>query len=243
MFIYGKFQNKDEFNLLNNRFDEIFFETLFFLLIQICLVFIWYLLRFDIIYWLNYYDSDENNFYIIPKISNDDHLNENNFNEVKKIFHEENSNYLVAKNHKITLKIQLILNSLFFNSQMISITFCLILNILYLLTNYKMFIVIQILAVINMYSLFEYFLQAIYNKYKQFVSLLIFIYCIEYIFSWIAFLHFQEFMITDYINRSGDLNKDVNFDYYFFFIIIFFYTIYWFKIILRVLMNFSARLQ
>jgi len=48
------------------------------------------------------------------------------------------------------------------------------------------------------------------NKYQQFIALLIFIYLIEYIFSWISFLHFQEFMISEYVDRSGDLNSDEN---------------------------------
>jgi len=97
--------------------------------------------------------------------------------------------------------------TLLFNKQIDMLIFSIICHFLYLYSGNHLFLVFPIFSIIKLYPLFEYFLQAILRKYKEFIALLIFIYVVEYTFSWITFLYMQDFMINEYIPRKGDLNE------------------------------------
>jgi len=85
--------------------------------------------------------------------------------------------------------------------------FTILCHLLFIITKYYLLLVLPFFAIVRLYSLFGYFLKAILSKYTDFIALLIFIYAVEYIFSWLTFLHFQDFMVSEYKLRSGDLNE------------------------------------
>jgi len=138
------------------------------------------------------------------------------YHDIQNKFNDLNSDYLNLKSNTEVSLLKLILIRLkifFWNKDTKYVMFSLICHILFLITDYYLFLVLPIISIIRLYSLFNYFLKAILSKYKEFIALLIFIYVVEYIFSWMTFLHFQDFMVNEYKLRAGDLNEVNNLIY------------------------------
>ncbi len=208
--------------LLNNnasvyglKQNYILYTTIAFTFLQFIILFIWIYFRYSVNVILNGYEKIPNKKYLINDYKTEIQFKSESFKsyiDMVEIYNDLDSKYLKMDSFDIQSFIMITylrLQTLFWNKEIFYTVLNIVLNILYFITNYKLLLVIPIMSVVNLYSLFNYFYQAMISKYQQFVALLFFIYIVEYIFSWITFLHFPELMINEYVDRSGNYNDNV----------------------------------
>jgi len=221
--LYSQEYLLDHVSTKGDKISYIFYISAVSSVFQFILLFLWFFYRFKVSLYLCGYNLFPKGEYLFKYSKDENEFKINSFD----IYHKMNRCFkkvmipnIKADNKNFIKGIILIIKTILWENELFYINFCLICNVLYLITNYKLFLVVPVLSVMNLYSLFKYFKKVIMSKYKEFIALLILIFIIEYIFSWISFLHFPDFMIGEYIDRSGDLNYKVNnlISYYFSFL-------------------------
>lgn len=193
---------------MNTRENYILYVSLFNLIVQIFLLTIWFKFRFNINLGLSFYKKLPNKSYLIINLKTENNFKNENFRNYKRIVDEyenleSNAISLMNVRYQPFKAIFHAIRILMSNREINFIFYCFICNLVYIFSNYKLLLVLPIFSVINLYSLFDYFFKAMISKYREFVAILFFIYLVEYIFSWISFLHFQEFFISEYVPRGN----------------------------------------
>jgi len=197
------------------KFKIIFSIICFVSTLQLISIFLWYFKNFKIKILKFIYNSVYNNTYLFSYKKNNENKSEKNifykYIKISEEFRNLDSEYFDIDSNlgrELNLKLYCLrLKNFIWNKEINFIFLSLICNLLFIMTDYTLLLIFPILTIIRLYPLFGYFIKAILRKYKEFLALLIFIYIIEYIFSWITFLHFQENMISEYQIRTGNLNE------------------------------------
>lgn len=163
--------------------------------LQILFLFFWNFKNYNVMNMKFYFKVINKNNYLFQEINFNKEKTKNFFNvyyRMRKRYSNLNDDYFdLSKNRKNQLNFFFIkLKNLIWNKEIKFVLFSLFCNISFLITKYTLLLVLPILSIIKLYALFGFFLKAIFRKYKEFIALLIFIYVIEYIFSWITYLHF-----------------------------------------------------
>jgi len=211
---------------IQQKHPYIFILTIIVIFIQIMLLTVWYYIFYSIKLMKSSFKNIFDGKYLLNDYSDEKEFNFKSFtayDEMYKKFNNlEHENLTLKSQDKTTwfkslfIKLKIIL----WNKEIKYVVFSLLCLLLFLITKEYILLVLPIFSIVRLYSLFDYFLQAILSKFKEFGALLIFIYVIEYIFSWMSFLHFQEFLPNEYKLRTGDLNE-VNIIYFIYLIFCF----------------------
>jgi len=172
---------------------------------------------------MNYYDENEKSYYLLKDNIKPEEFDEKKTNEDKIITFEDDERheskifnlFSYSKNNKYYSHFDnlfILFKTLFLNEETIFIIWGIILNLLYICTNSPILIIVQILSVYYFSPLFSSFFFVIKDKFKQFFTLLILTWIVQYIFSWLAFLYLQDLIIGEYrmIKPGYDYDKDVN---------------------------------
>ena len=194
-------------------------------LIQFIFFTIWFITRYDNrITYLTFKELKRN--YLLPQNINENKFRKNRFylyNDLISEFKNLESPLLnltswkkktkglddhdkKADLHQLSCYRKLILRfmSIFWYKEIFNVVFSILLNILFLFTNYQFLLVFPTIFVINLNEFFGFIYKSVLKKYKQFIAILIFIYIVEYNISWITFLHNREIMFTDFLDNSND---------------------------------------
>jgi inositol 1,4,5-triphosphate receptor type 1/inositol 1,4,5-triphosphate receptor type 3 len=90
-----------------------------------------------------------------------------------------------------------------FNREINIFLFTVILNILFLTIRHYLFIIVEILLIINIVPTLYDIFQAIKLKYLHILLVLLFTYLLVYIFMWFGFFFYQDFFVYDDILESS----------------------------------------
>jgi len=198
---------------LKNQYTIYF--TIIISIIQTILLTIWYYIYYRIKLMKTAFKRIYNEKYLFEDYCNKIYFNLNSFKSYDVMNYnfnntENNNDYINLKSNEKISKFKVFwvrLKIFLWNKEIKYVMFSLLCHLLFLMTNYHLLLVLPIFSIVRLYPLFSYFLKAILSKYKEFIALLIFIYVVEYIFSWITFLHLQEFMVNEFKMRTGNLNE------------------------------------
>ena len=206
-------ENFDRLNLLTTRYQYVFYTTIPIVCVQAIIYLVWIFFRFHLTFWLTYYDSDNRNYYIIKKKVKPHDFEETDMHEDKIISFDQNERkkskiynlFAFSSKNFSCLKFLLILfKTLFLSPEIFFIIWGIVSNILYIASNYPLFIVIQISSIYNFSPFIRLFAKVLKDKSISFLTLLVMTFLFEYLFMWVGFLHGQEFLFSQFrLMKSG----------------------------------------
>jgi len=201
---------KDSQEMLN-KFDFLYFFVLYVIIIEILIFLIWAYFRLHIkVIYLAY--KEVSGTYLFPNYKDKSEFLNHSFSkhqEIKRAFEKTDIIKFRNMNLSCSQKIKVIFKAICITNEIKFIVLSLVCHILFLMTIQHIFLIIPIISIINLYDLFAFFWKAMINKYKQFIAILVFIYVVEYIFSWVTFLYYQDFLIGDFVIRDNTVLSQV----------------------------------
>lgn len=180
--------------------------------VELIILLVWFYFRFSLHIRLLFFSSMKKNFLFSNFKNEIDYKNNSvsNYHKIVTDFENMENPFLTQSPEGSRLRnCVLYIRAFIWNKEIQFIILSLVCHILFLITKYQLLLVIPVISIINLYELFEYFWRSIKNKYQQFIAILVFIYLVEYIFSWIIFLHYQDFLVGDMVFRNDDMFKSV----------------------------------
>jgi hypothetical protein len=127
-------------------------------------------------------------------------------------FIKENKDRLATLNNEVAFldKLKILIFEIIINNRMINTLIGnLILLILYFCIQNTLLLIIPVLFIANLVELLHNIVYAVKLKWKQLALIILFIYIIVYLFSWIGFLYLYQFYFTDVLVDS-DINNPIN---------------------------------
>jgi hypothetical protein len=206
---YRDQENFDKSNLLSERSTYIDYPIAAIIFIQLIMYLTWIFFRFHITFWINFYHSDEKNYYLIKKKIRTETEEER---EDKQLidFKQENRkklkilDYFLQDNEKSNISISkfqsfyILISTVLFEKEIFFIIWGMIFNVLYLCTNNPFFIILQIASIYNFSKFIVLFVNVIKDKFYSFFTLLMFTWFVQYVFMWIGFLYMQELFLVEF---------------------------------------------
>jgi hypothetical protein len=109
-----------------------------------------------------------------------------------------------SKNFSCLKFLLILFKTLFLSPEIFFIIWGIVSNILYIASNYPLFIVIQISSIYNFSPFIRLFAKVLKDKSTSFLTLLVMTFLFEYLFMWVGFLHGQEFLFSQFrLMKSG----------------------------------------
>jgi hypothetical protein len=214
----------DKYKLINNRTQYILYSVIGVTVIQGVMYLIWIFFKFHITFWINHYEYDEKNYYLIKKKVKEENYDGTNMNmdniilfddeqrNKYKIFHlfSNPKNYKFFTQSNISNLI-ILFKTLFLEYETKFIIWGIIFNLIYMGTNSPLLIILQIFSVYNFSPFIQIFVEVFRLKYKSFITLLVMTWIVQYVFSWIAFIFLQEIFVSDFrfIDQNYQYDEEV----------------------------------